>query len=120
LALITGVGVAVHRNSDYFGNTTYCLYTLLTALSPLAYISNSGCWITKNFIGDGIGLEYAWLWLAGGLNLFLYVPVFLTLKHIIVVEPTSTFFRYRVKRTTKEERLIAQGQVDLVNPRRML
>ncbi|KAF8508131.1 hypothetical protein JB92DRAFT_2955067 [Gautieria morchelliformis] len=102
LALITGVGFVVHRNSDYFGDTTYW------------------CWIKKSFIGEGIGLEYAWLWTAGTLNLFLYVPVFLALKHIIVVEPTSTCFRYRVKWTTKEERLIARGQAAPVNPRRML
>ncbi|KAF8508139.1 hypothetical protein JB92DRAFT_2955111 [Gautieria morchelliformis] len=102
LALITGVGSAVHRHSDYFGNTTYW------------------CWIKKSFIGDGIGLEYAWFWIAGTLNLFLYVPVFLALKHIIVVEPTSTCFRYRVKWTTKEERLIAREQAVPVNPRRML
>jgi hypothetical protein len=85
-----------------------------------ANISNSGCWIKQEFIGEGIGLEYAWFWLAGGLNLFLYVPVFLKLKHIIVVESTTKFFRYRVKWATKKERLISREQAVLVNPRTML
>ncbi|KAF8585577.1 hypothetical protein K439DRAFT_1040933 [Ramaria rubella] len=104
LTLIVGVGFAVHRHSVYYGNTTFW------------------CWIRKEFISDGIGLEYLWLWIAAAMNLSLYIPVFLALKRIIIVEPTDQkWLRYRVIWTTKEQRVLSRAQEDgPVNPRRML
>ncbi|KAF8523127.1 hypothetical protein BU17DRAFT_86279 [Hysterangium stoloniferum] len=84
LTLIVGVGYAAHRGSTYYGNTTYW------------------CWIKPEFIAEGIGLEYAWMWLAAAISLFLYIPVFLTLRKIIVVERVDRWWQYRVVRPSKQ------------------
>ncbi|KZT36061.1 hypothetical protein SISSUDRAFT_95663 [Sistotremastrum suecicum HHB10207 ss-3] len=53
------ISFAVHRNKaePYYGNTGYW------------------CWIrSPTYWKDGIGLEYAWMWLAGLSNILLYIP----------------------------------------------
>ena len=35
LTLIVGVGYALHRDSDYFGNTVYCLFSRFECILPV-------------------------------------------------------------------------------------
>ncbi|KZT36060.1 hypothetical protein SISSUDRAFT_1130654 [Sistotremastrum suecicum HHB10207 ss-3] len=58
--LVTTISLGVHRNKEdpYYGNTKYW------------------CWIrSPTYWKDGVGLEYAFMWLAGLSNILLYVPV---------------------------------------------
>lgn len=67
----------------------------------------SGCWITEKYLGEGIGLEYAWMWLAATLNLAYYLAAFLVLKGYLFVERTLNgrynVYVYMTSRKTREE-----------------
>jgi len=70
-------------------------------------IFRSGCWIKSKYIAEGIGLEYAWMWFAAAMNLLFYIPVFLVLQGLMVVEDdedTRSWWRYTFRRTTPEEK----------------
>jgi len=104
ISLIIGIGTATHRGKDYYGDTTYW------------------CWIRKNYVVDGIALEYAWLWLAALLNVLFYIPVFLVLRRILIVEPVlSNWSGYQMRFTNHEERrTLRQSVTKMIKPHRML
>lgn len=77
-------------------------YRLVAAL-----IMNTGCWITQNYPGQRIGLEYLWMWMAAFLNILLYIPITLVLKRFITV----TGWRFRFL-SNAERRRVSQSSID--------
>lgn len=68
LILIIGISMGVHKGERYYGNTQYW------------------CWITSDYQGERLALEYVWLWLAAIVNLVCYIVIALVLKGIVVCE----------------------------------
>jgi len=101
LFLISTIGYVIHRNSDYYGNTVYW------------------CWITKKYLAEGIGLEYAWLWLTAAVNFLLYFVVFLVLKQYLIVEKTVTG-RFHIYVTSRKARAELRRYPQFVPPHRVL
>ncbi|KAJ3480634.1 hypothetical protein NLI96_g8203 [Meripilus lineatus] len=88
LALIIGLSFASHKGKTYYGDTKYW------------------CWITKDYLAEGIALEYVWMWTAALLNIALYIPITLVLKGLITVDGFHVHFhgskeRYRSSISSK-------------------
>ncbi|KIJ45112.1 hypothetical protein M422DRAFT_46923 [Sphaerobolus stellatus SS14] len=87
LTLFVGVGFATNRGKiPYFGQTVYW------------------CWIRKEHIRKGIGLEYAWMWFTACMNILFYIPVFLVLQNIVIVKPAKTRMGYKLNFPSKKQR----------------
>jgi len=107
LTLFVGIGYAVHmhKQQHYIGQTTYCQFPCSSRCRVVDI--SSGCWIKSKWIADGIGLEYAWMWFTAAMNLLFYVPVFLVLQGLVVVEEdedSESWWRYSFRRTTPQEK----------------
>jgi len=86
LGLMVGVGYATHRGIiQFYGNTMYRSYSPQFPSELPTYIWTLGCWIRREYLAEGIGLEYAWLWLAILMNVLFYIPMFLVLNKVIWV-----------------------------------
>jgi len=55
IVLVIGISFAAHQGQVYYGNTGYW------------------CWITHQYPGERIGLEYLWMWLAAFIDIFVYI-----------------------------------------------
>lgn len=93
---------------------------------PQYFYGNTGrwCWINNNhFRGEGIGLEYFWLWLATVVDTLVYVFLALYFGGFVVVDNGRHMrFTSKQERTLKAEREQALGVVTNANAaaRRML
>ncbi|KAG9050692.1 hypothetical protein FS837_003030 [Tulasnella sp. UAMH 9824] len=64
---------------------------------PFHGLSGPWCWITEEYTGSKLGLEYFWMFFSAIISFILYTLIFLRLRGNIVLEGRSMRFRSRTK-----------------------
>lgn len=99
IALVVGTSFAVHKGETYYGNTGYCMWPSCSILPEYFVDASAGCWITSDYPGERLGLEYLWLYLAAAVDVLLYTFLALVVKGFAVVDGSKVRF------TTGQERV---------------
>ena len=73
----------------------HCVTAMPFAIEPVS----PGCWITSHYPGERIGLEYAWMWVAALVDIFVYISLALVVTGYVTVNGG------KIRITTGEERV---------------
>ncbi|KAG8938374.1 hypothetical protein FRC03_007310 [Tulasnella sp. 419] len=63
---------------------------------PFYGVAGYWCWITADYPGERLGLEYVIFWFVALVNIILYIPLFLALRGNLVVRPPINPTRWRI------------------------
>lgn len=102
IALAIGISFATHKGEMYYGNTGYCMQLSRSTQPVWLLIIPTGCWITSDYPGERMGLEYLWLYIAAAVDILLYTFLALIVQGFVVVDGSKVRFTTGQERVHKE------------------
>lgn len=85
------------HKTHFYGSTQYCQSSPRRAYRRADGVK--GCWITSDYPGERLGLEYVWMWITCLLNFVLYTVLIFVVKGYVV------FNGWKVRFPRQEDRV---------------